>query len=227
MKRHQSYLQDVGYHVYLVHQHRRELEQENQILRNNNKELETQNKNLRNSNNDLHIQIQNLLDNKEDLLNQLESASKTNRKFLAELDHLKDTNEDLEKKHDELTRKLNKKVESYKELNKNYMELVRPLRVSDDDHSTIYSRLARIRVSIESLVQSVKSEGSVIPKKDVVINYFSKYICLDKFCDEEADLDSYHISLLMESAVMSILIDHLFNRALGCIFPQSQEFENI
>ncbi|KAF9918897.1 hypothetical protein FBU30_011233 [Linnemannia zychae] len=209
------------------HQHEQELEMDNQNLHNNNKELAIQNKNLLNSNSNLHIQIQTLIDKEEDLLNQLESASKTNRKFLAELDQLKDINEDLEKQYDELTRKFNKKVESYKELNKNYMELVRPLRVSDDDHSTIYNRLSRIRVSIESLVQSVKSESFVIPKKDVVINFFSMYICLDAFCVEEADLDSYHISLLMESAVMSILIVQLFSRALGCIFPQSQEFENI
>lgn len=161
------------------------------------------------------------------LQNQLNSELAWKKDMLANLGQLQDTNADLKEQYDDLKRKYNKKVEIYKELDKTYMDLVRPLRVSGDDHSTIHSRLVHIRVSIESLVQKARGEGSANLNKEAAIDHFRESKLLEDFPVKEAILESYHLNLYMESAIMTALIDQLFNRALGCIFHQSKEFEEI
>ncbi|KAF9311767.1 hypothetical protein BG003_007038 [Podila horticola] len=95
-----------------------------------------------------------------------------------------------------------KKVQSYKELDKNYMDLVRPLQVTADDPSTIYRRLMYIRLSIETLVQKAKGDRSTNMKKEAAIEHFRESKLLQDFPVEEARLDSYHLNLYMESAIM-------------------------
>ncbi|KAG9063331.1 hypothetical protein KI688_004213 [Linnemannia hyalina] len=145
----------------------------------------------------------------------------------ANLKQLEETNVDLERQYDGLKRRYDKKVQSYKELDKNYMDLVRPLRVSDDDHSTIYRRLMHIRVSIESLVQKARGEGSVNLNKQEAIDYFREFQLLEDFPVEEAILDPYHLNLCAESAIMTTLIVRFFNRPLACIFRHSKEYKKI
>lgn len=147
--------------------------------------------------------------------------------MFANLEQLQDTNVDLNQQYDELRRRYNKKVESYKELDKSYMDLVRPLQVSNDDHSTIYRRLMHIRVSIESLIQKARGEGSINLNKEAAIYHFKESKLLEDFPVEEAILESYHLNLYMESAIVTALIDQLFSRVLGCIFHRSKEFEQI
>ncbi|KAF9121415.1 hypothetical protein BGX30_002600, partial [Mortierella sp. GBA39] len=159
------------------------------------------------------------------LHNQLNAALACKQGMSATLKQLHESNVDLEQQYDDLKRRYDKKVQSYKELDKNYMDLVRPLRVSDDDHSTIYRRLMHIRVSIESLVQKARGEGSVNLNKQAAIDHFRKSKLLEHFPVEEAILESYHLNLCMESAIMDTLIVRFFNRSLECIFRHSKEYE--
>ncbi|KAF9961369.1 hypothetical protein BGZ70_008299 [Mortierella alpina] len=143
------------------------------------------------------------------------------------LKQLQDTNADLNREIDGWKRKYTKKVESYKELDKNYMDLVRPVHVSGDDYSSIYRRLMHIRASIETLVQKAKGNGSANLNKEAAINHFRKSNLLEDFPVQEPFLEPYHLNLYMESVIMTGLIDRFFNRALGCVFDQSREFEKI
>ncbi|KAG0202513.1 hypothetical protein BGX28_005001 [Mortierella sp. GBA30] len=136
-------------------------------------------------------------------------------------------NIDLQQQYDDLRRRYTKKVESYKELDKNYMDLVRPLQVTGDDQSTVYSRLMHVRVSIEGLVQKAKGDRSANMKKEAAIEHFRDSGLLKEFPVQEAHLDYYHLNFYMESAIMTTLVARFFSRPLECIFDQSKEFEGI
>ncbi|KAG0001683.1 hypothetical protein BGZ80_003121 [Entomortierella chlamydospora] len=168
-----------------------------------------------------------LFDDKQRLENQLSHALARNQDTMATLERLQDAHAYLIRQNDDLKRKYTKKVESYKELDKNYMDLVRPLQVSGDDYSTIYSRLMHIRVSIENLIQKARGDGSANLNKEAAIEHFRGSNLLEEFPVDESLLESYHLNLYMESAIMTGLIERLFNRALACIFDQSEEFEKI
>ncbi|KAG0283929.1 hypothetical protein BGZ97_008361, partial [Linnemannia gamsii] len=170
---------------------------------------------------------QDLLHFNREIQDQLTSVQVQNQDILANLEQLQDTKADLEQEYAGLKRRYNKKVESYKELDKNYMDLVRPLHVSGDDHSTIYSRLMHVRVSIESLVQKARGDGSANLNREAAVDHFKESKLHNGFPIEEASLESYHLNLYMESVIMEVLIDRFFNRPLGCIFDQSKEFEEI
>lgn len=196
------------------------------LLRDN-QELQNQLRLVQKYNQDYDKQNHDLFNYNGILQDQLGSALKKNQEILANLERLHNANVDLKQRHNELKRRYDKKVESYKELDKNYMDLVRPLQVSKDDHSTIYSRLMHIRVSIETLIQKARGEGSANMDKKAAINHFKESKLLDNFPVEEANLEPYHLNLYMESAIMAILIDRFFSRALGCIYHRSKEFEEI
>ncbi|KAF9979746.1 hypothetical protein BGZ75_009258 [Mortierella antarctica] len=153
--------------------------------------------------------------------------SRQNQDLAPILKQLQATNADLSRQNDELKRKYSKKVDRYKELDKNYMELVRPLQVSDDDYSTVFNRMVHVRVSIETMIQKAKGDGSVNLNREAAIAHFKKAGLTQDFPVEESLLEPYHLNLLMESATMTVLIDHFFNRPLGCIFDQSEEFQNV
>ncbi|KAF9085045.1 hypothetical protein BGX29_002190, partial [Mortierella sp. GBA35] len=133
------------------------------------------------------------------LQNHLNSVLAWKQDMSAKLGQLQDTNTDLKQQYAVMKRRYDKKVESYKELDKNYMDLVRPLHVSGDDHSTIYSRLVHIRVSIESLVQKARGDGSANLNREAAIDHFKESKLLGDFPFEEATLESYHLNLYMES----------------------------
>ncbi|KAH7054850.1 hypothetical protein BKA57DRAFT_236723 [Linnemannia elongata] len=216
----QSRLRDTSVRYHEMEKQCRDLSRDNQNLQN-------QFCSLQKYKQELERRCHTLFNNNRILNNQLDSASTKNQSMIAKIEELRDTNVDLKQRYDELRRRYDKKVESYKELDKNYMDLVRPLQVSKDDHSTIYHRLEHIRVSIENLIQKARGEGSANLNKEAAINHFRKSKLLEGFPVEEASLESYHLNLYMESAVMTILIDRVFSRALRCIFRQSKEFEEI
>lgn len=158
---------------------------------------------------------------------QLKSASECKRDMIENLSRLEHAYINLQQQHDDMKHKYAKKVQSYKELDKNYMDLVRPLQVTADDPSTIYRRLMYIRLSIETLVQKAKGDRSTNMKKEAAIEHFRESKLLQDFPVEEARLDSYHLNLYMESAIMMTLVDRLFKRPLGCIINQGELFEGI
>ncbi|KAF8922840.1 hypothetical protein BGZ58_003717, partial [Dissophora ornata] len=140
---------------------------------------------------------------------------------------LQHNNSELERGYADLQRKLDKKNRSYKEMAKNYMDQIRPTRVSDDDTSAIYNRLTQIRVSIEQLIQRARGDRFANLNKDVALEYFKDSELFAGMADLELELSAYHLDLCMESAVMSTLVHHFFQRPLGCIFEHSEEFEGI
>ncbi|KAF8923798.1 hypothetical protein BGZ58_002514, partial [Dissophora ornata] len=79
----------------------------------------------------------------------LKSEKDKRKRVVEDFNMLQHNNSELERRYADLQQKLDKKNQSYKEVAKNYMDQIRPIRVTDDDTSTIYSRLTHIRVSIE------------------------------------------------------------------------------
>ncbi|KAF8978268.1 hypothetical protein BGZ46_006650 [Entomortierella lignicola] len=150
-----------------------------------------------------------------------------NKDLMQERDVLAQQNSDLKHRENDLESKYNKKVESYKKLEKDYLDLVRPILPTDDDLSTIYRRLTDIRVSIENLVQKARGIRSANLNRNAAVYYFYNSGLLEGFPIAAEKLESYHLDLYMESAVMLTLINHIFYRPLECIFDQSQEFKGI
>ncbi len=172
-------------------------------------------------------QNQSLLHDNQRLDYELCSMLRQNQDLASKVEQLQATIIDLSRQNDELRRKYSKKVERYEELDKNYMELVRHLHVSDDDYSTVYNRMVHLRVSIETMIQKAKGYGSVNLHRKAAIAHFKKAGLTQDFPVEEHLLEPYHLNLYMESAVMTVLIDHFFNNFLGCIFNQSEEFQKV
>ncbi|KAG0250858.1 hypothetical protein BG011_008029 [Mortierella polycephala] len=210
-----------------VQGYKQEAERQCQSLFNDYRRLHNQLTSVQEYKQEAERQCQRLFNDNRILDNKLSSALTRNQNTLANLERLQDTNADLKQQYDELRRRYDKKVESYKKLDKNYMDLVRPLHVSDDDHSTIYSRLMHIRISIESLIQKARGESSANLNREAAVNHLRESKLVEDFPVEEAIVEPYHLNLYMESAIMTALIDQFFSRALECIFHQSKEFEEI
>ncbi|KAF9907344.1 hypothetical protein EC991_010993, partial [Linnemannia zychae] len=157
-------------------------------------------------------------------IQQLERDNANASGCVRQLQHDKAT---LTQKHDELERKFINKVKSYKSLNKTYMDLVRPLHVSSNDYSTIYSRVMRVRVLIENLIQKAKGVGSVNLNGQAALEIFQQYFLPDDIPPDEVFLPPYYANLFMESAIMATLIYRIFYRGLGCVFDQSEVFNDI
>ncbi|KAF9207931.1 hypothetical protein BGZ49_010206 [Haplosporangium sp. Z 27] len=189
--------------------------------------LAQQNKVLIQENDDLNQENNNLIQENERLIRLNNDIIRRNKDLMQERDVLAQQNSDLKHRENDLESKYNKKVESYKKLEKDYLDLVRPILPTDDDLSTIYRRLTDIRVSIENLVQKARGIRSANLNRDAAVYYFYNSGLLEGFPIAAEKLESYHLDLYMESAVMLTLIKHIFYRPLECIFDQSQEFINI
>ncbi|KAG0363049.1 hypothetical protein BG005_002946 [Podila minutissima] len=123
--------------------------------------------------------------------------------------------------------KLKKVTRNYEDLDRKYMDLARTLQVTGDDRSTINKQLEVVSSTIENLVIRVRGKGSVNLNRDAAILHFRNSGLLQDFPVPEHDLESLHLNLFMEYAMMAILIGRLFTRPLQCIFDQSAEFEAI
>ncbi|KAF9104391.1 hypothetical protein BGX27_010115 [Mortierella sp. AM989] len=173
----------------------------------------------------LQIQKTDLGIENRDLNTQVATAHQLNQQMSEKLERYQHDNMILSKQRDDLQKKYDKKVESFKELDRNYMDLVRPIMITNDDTSTIYGRLMGIRVSIENFVQKAKGDRSINMNKEAAIQHFKNSGLLGSFPVKEADLEPYHLELYMEYAVMSILMDCFFKRPLECIFNHSGDSE--
>ncbi|CAO3568846.1 unnamed protein product [Mortierella alpina] len=178
-------------------------------------------------NQELEEHCRTLFQHNQTLESHMKCALAQNQDRTVELERLQDTYADLTRQNDDLKRRYTKKAESYKELDRNYMDLVRPLHVTSDNYSTICSRLVHIKVSIETLIQKAKGIGSANLKKEVVIEHLRDSNLLEDFPVEESLLEPYHLNLCMESAIMTELINRFFNKPLGYIFDHDEEFEKI
>ncbi|KAG0311167.1 hypothetical protein BGZ99_010356 [Dissophora globulifera] len=176
---------------------------------------------------DIHSRYTYQRDMAIELNNDMSILREQNRNIMEENGHLEHTNTDLLQQYDDLRHRYDRKVESFKELDKNYMDLVRPLLVTNDDPSTIYNRLMKIRVSIEHLVQKAKGDRSINLQREAALEHFRSSGLLQVFPVKESLLEPYHLNLYIESAIMMVLIHHLFVRPLGCHFDKYKEFQEI
>ncbi|KAF9995198.1 hypothetical protein BGZ80_005175 [Entomortierella chlamydospora] len=154
---------------------------------------------------------------------QIEAGLAKNQSMAAEIERLRHSNDQLTQQNGELKVKCNKNAERYRELDKEYRDLMRNIQVTDDDHSTIYQRLTNIRTTIENLIQKARRSGSM--NKELAVEHFRKSGRSNELPILEANLERYNLDLYMESAVMLTLIDNFFLKPLGRIFGQAQGFE--
>ncbi|KAG0360659.1 hypothetical protein BGX24_005511, partial [Mortierella sp. AD032] len=115
----------------------------------------------------------------------------------------------------------------YDDLNRKYMDIAGTLQVTNDDQSTISRQLGVVGARIENLVIIGRGPRSVNVNRAAAIQFFRNSGLLKDFPVQEPELEPFHLSLLIESAMMEILIKHFFTRPLQCIFDGSEEFEAI
>ncbi|KAF9936548.1 hypothetical protein BGZ67_002227 [Mortierella alpina] len=165
----------------------------------------------------LNAQLQTHL---EDTLNEKQSVDD-------ELNRTRGAYHDLNRHFMDIQQKLAKRESDYEVMSKNYLEHVRLIRPTDDDHSTIMDRLTQLKASIEHLIRKAQGGRSVNLQKDVAIEHLKSKGLLEGFPVPEDKLESYHLNLFMESVVMSTLVSHFFDKALCCVFDYNKGFKEI
>ncbi|KAF9944614.1 hypothetical protein BGZ70_004492 [Mortierella alpina] len=165
----------------------------------------------------LNAQLQTHL---EDTLNEKQSVDD-------ELNRTRGAYHDLNRHFMDIQQKLAKRESDYEVMSKNYLEHVRLIRPTDDDHSTIMDRLTQLKASIEHLIRKAQGGRSVNLQKDVAIEHLKSKGLLEAFPVPEDKLESFHLNLFMESVVMSTLVSHFFDKALCCVFDYNKGFKEI
>ncbi|KAF9412760.1 hypothetical protein BGZ94_000953 [Podila epigama] len=134
---------------------------------------------------------------------------------------------ELNTRHADVVAKLDKRNKEYDVMSKNYLEHVRLIRATDDDHSTIMERLTQLKVGIEQMVRIAQGQRSVNLQRKEAIEHFKGSGKLATFPISEDKLEPYHLNLYMESVFMSTLVNCFFDRPLSCIFDFNKGFQDI
>ncbi|KAF9918412.1 hypothetical protein FBU30_000221 [Linnemannia zychae] len=175
------------------------------------------------------------------LSNKIEELEKEKAMLMINLDEIRNEKEyfqnefvrsynasqDLHRQLVETQQQLQKKNRDYEVMSKNYLEHVRLIRATDDDHSTIKDRLTQLKAAIEHLVRKAQGSRSVNLNRDVVIDHFKASGLLENFPVSADKLEAYHLNLYMESVIMSTLVSRFFDKALNCIFNFNEGFKDI
>lgn len=177
-------------------------------------------KGQRNRLEELQIMNSNLQVNLEDVLIEKQSLE-------SELNRTRGAYHELHRQYVDVQQKLDKRERDYEVMSKNYLEHVRLIRATDDDHGTIMDRLTQLKASIEHLIRKAQGGRSVNLNKDAAVEYFKNSGLLKDFPVPEDKLESYHLNLYMESVVMSTLVSNFFDKPLSCIFEYNQGFKDI
>lgn len=135
--------------------------------------------------------------------------------------------QDLHRQLVDTQQKLVKRERDYEVMSKNYLEHVRLIRATDDDHSTIIDRLTQLKASIEHLVRKAQGSRSVNLNKEAAIEHFKNSGLLEEFPIPADKLEAFHLNLYMESVIMSTLVTRFFGKALSCIFSFNEGFKDI
>ncbi|KAF9104390.1 hypothetical protein BGX27_010114 [Mortierella sp. AM989] len=204
-----------------------ELQRQVQILKSQMKDISDQLEEEKDRTKQISSELQTLQTQKSDLEKVSNTAHHRNQQLYEELEELKSQNTRLAQDNMNLNRKYDMKAESHRNLSKEYMDLVRPIMTTNYDYATIHRDLVGIRVSIENLVQRAKGIRSSNMKKEAVVQHFKSSGQLEGFPIPEDDLEPYHLSLYIESAIMSVLMDSFFSRPLECIFDYGEKFKDI
>ncbi|KAF9159922.1 hypothetical protein DFQ26_006040 [Actinomortierella ambigua] len=134
---------------------------------------------------------------------------------------------ELQQSTKEQEQKAQKMAKRYEDLDRKYMDIARTLQVTAEDRFTISRMLETVCSTIENLVIACKGKGSVNLNTAATIAFFQPSGWLQQLPVQESQLQPFHLNLCIESAMMEILIDRLFERPLECIFDQSEQFEKI
>ncbi|KAG0259139.1 hypothetical protein DFQ27_004219 [Actinomortierella ambigua] len=134
---------------------------------------------------------------------------------------------ELQRLHKEQEQKAQKTTKRYEDLDRKYMDIARSLQVTPEDRSTIGKKLEHVGSTIENLVIACKGKCSINLNRTATIALFQQTGWFQQFPAQESQLQSLHLNLCIESAMMQILIDRLFTRPLDCIFDLSEQFGEV
>ncbi|KAG0349021.1 hypothetical protein BG004_002549 [Podila humilis] len=162
---------------------------------------------------ELRIHVGNL---KSDLVRALEDKERAVQAYKS-----------LQHDHSDVKAKLAKREHDYDVMSKNYLEHVRLIRATDDDHSTIMERLNQLRNGIEHLVRAAQGIRSSFLNQEQAIDHFKNTGKLAAFPVGESDLQPFHLNMYMESVIMSTLVTCFFEQPLNCIFDFNEGFQGI
>ncbi|KAG0068242.1 hypothetical protein BGZ89_005011 [Linnemannia elongata] len=135
--------------------------------------------------------------------------------------------EQLAKEKHDLQVKLDARERDYQTMSKNYLEHVRLIRATDDDHSTIIDRLTQLKTFIEQMIRKAQGSRSCNLNRTAAIEYLKSYGLLETFPVAESNLEPFHINLFMESVVMNVLVSRFFDQPLCCVFEYNKGFLQI
>ncbi|KAG0198786.1 hypothetical protein BGX28_007808 [Mortierella sp. GBA30] len=172
-------------------------------------------------------QIEELLMLNANLKAHLEDTLQEKQSVDDELNRTRGAYYDLNRHFVDLQQKLAKRESDYEVMSKNYLEHVRLIRPTDDDHSTIMDRLTQLKASIEHLIRKAQGGRSVNLQRELAIEHIKGKGLLEGFPVPEDKLEAYHLNLFMESVVMSTLVSHFFDKPLCCIFDYNKGFKEI
>ncbi|KAF8926664.1 hypothetical protein EDD21DRAFT_369855 [Dissophora ornata] len=175
----------------------------------------------------LKVNLQNVAQENQTLETDRKQLLKDNQTREADHKQLLKAYEDLRRQNQDLQSKMAKRDRDYDIMSKNYLDHVRLIRATDDDHSTIIDRLNQLKTSIEHMVRKTQGTKSVNLNKPAAIEHFRKSGLLEDFPISEDQLEPYHLNLYMESAVMSSLVSAFFDKPLSCIFDFNKGFKDI
>ncbi|GJJ73548.1 hypothetical protein EMPS_05906 [Entomortierella parvispora] len=165
---------------------------------------------------ELQLQIKQLRDNMLQNLNTEDDVAQ-----------MKNSRDKYQQENVLLHQKLETQQRDYEVMSKNYFDLVRLIRVTDDDHSTIIDKLNKLKTSIENLVKKAQGGRSVNLNKDAALEHIKNSGKLEGFPVPEDKLDAHHLNLFMESIVMSTLVSFFFEKPLSSIFDYNDGFKQI
>ncbi|KAF9129201.1 hypothetical protein BGW39_004393 [Mortierella sp. 14UC] len=175
----------------------------------------------------LHKRIDALNDHNNKLEIKLQESTEQRRFAEQEQRQTRQAYEQLAKEKQDLQARFDAQKRDYETMSKNYLEHVRLIRATDDDHSTIIDRLTHLKSFIEQLIRKAQGSRSINLNRAVAIEYLKSYGLLDDFPVPERSLEPFHLNLFMESVVMKVLIDRFFDQPLCCIFEYNKGFSQI
>lgn len=162
-----------------------------------------------------------------DLENKLTESTEQKRFAEHEKRQTRQAYEQLVKEKHDLQAKLDARERDYQTMSKNYLEHVRLIRATDDDHSTIIDRLTQLKTFIEQMIRKAQGSRSCNLNRTAAIDYLKSYGLLETFPVAEKNLEPFHINLFMESIVMNILVTRFFDQPLCCVFEYNKGFQQI
>ncbi|KAF9206250.1 hypothetical protein BGZ49_002741 [Haplosporangium sp. Z 27] len=140
---------------------------------------------------------------------------------------LKNKDRDFDAMSKDLQQKLAIRERDYDIMSKNFLDHVRLIRATDDDHSTVTDKLTQLKNSIEHMIRKTQGTKSVNLNKAAAIEHFKSSGLLREFPLSENNLEPYLLNLYMESVIMSNLVAAFFDKPLSCVFEYNSGFKDI